>query len=426
MTNFGGYDIAPDMVRLSRVNMYLHGFPNPLIHEYDALTSEERWDERCDVIMANPPFMTPKGGIRPHNRFAVKAKRSEVLFVDYIAEHLNSGGRAGVIVPEGIIFKSQNAYRALRKMLVENYLWAVVSLPAGVFNPYSGVKTSILFLDRNLARRTEDILFVKVQNDGFDLGAQRKPIEKNNLPQALKIIDSHKKTQKVQNEGIALTVSRKRLLESGDMNLSGDRYRETAAIHSKWPMVKLGDVCTSILSGGTPSTKIAEYWEGNIPWITSADIISLKEVKPRKFITEEAIRASATNLIPANNVIVVTRVGLGKLLVNGIDLCISQDSQGLLVNRHIVDPAYLGYILSEKVLQFKTASRGSTIQGVIKSQLIKLEIPLPPLDVQQRIVEELEAERALVESNRKLIEVFEKKIQHKLAEIWGEEKLDDA
>ena len=135
MTNFRGYDIAPDMVRLSRANLYLHGFPNPVIHEYDTLTSEERWDERCDVILANPPFMSPKGGIRPHNRFSIKAKRSEVLFVDYMAEHLNPGGRAGIIVPEGIIFQSQNAYKSLRKMLVENYLWAVVSLPAGVFNP---------------------------------------------------------------------------------------------------------------------------------------------------------------------------------------------------------------------------------------------------------------------------------------------------
>jgi type I restriction enzyme M protein len=186
MTNFRGYDIAPDMVRLARANMYLHGFPNPTTHEYDTLTSEERWDERCDVILANPPFMTPKGGVRPHNRFSIKAKRSEVLFVDYIAEHLNPGGRAGVIVPEGIIFQSQNAYKQLRKILVENHLWSVVSLPAGVFNPYSGVKTSNLFLDKTLARRTDEVLFVKVENDGFDLGAQRRPIDKNDLPGALK------------------------------------------------------------------------------------------------------------------------------------------------------------------------------------------------------------------------------------------------
>ncbi len=241
MTNFRGYDIAPDMVRLARANMYLHGFPNPTIHEYDSLTSEERWDERCDVILANPPFMTPKGGIRPHNKFSIKAKRSEVLFVDYIAEHLNPGGRAGIIVPEGIIFQSQNAYKHLRKMLVESYLWAVVSLPAGVFNPYSGVKTSILFLDRNLAKRRDEVLFVKIENDGFDLGAQRRPTEKNDLPAALKSLHSWH-TGVPSDQPNALAVPRSRLLESPDINLSGDRYRAVEVYTGKWPMKPLGEV----------------------------------------------------------------------------------------------------------------------------------------------------------------------------------------
>src|SRR5450830_672182 len=138
--NFKGYDISPDMVRLSLVNLYLHGFTDPHIYEYDTLTSEEKWNEFADVILANPPFMSPKGGIKPHKRFSIQAKRSEVLFVDYMAEHLTPTGRAGIIVPEGIIFQSQTAYKELRKMLVANSLVAVVSLPAGVFNPYSGVK----------------------------------------------------------------------------------------------------------------------------------------------------------------------------------------------------------------------------------------------------------------------------------------------
>src|SRR4030042_731321 len=133
--------------------MYLHGFNDPHIHEYDTLTSQERWNEYADVILANPPFMSPKGGIKPHNRFSVQSKRSEVLFVDYMAEHLTPGGRAGIIVPEGIIFQSQTAYTQLRRMLVEEYLVAVVSLPAGVFNPYSGVQTSILILAKSLAKK---------------------------------------------------------------------------------------------------------------------------------------------------------------------------------------------------------------------------------------------------------------------------------
>jgi type I restriction enzyme M protein len=189
--NFKGYDISPDMVRLSLVNLYLHGFTNPSVFEYDTLTSEDRWKETADVILANPPFMSPKGGIKPHQRFSIQAKRSEVLFLDYIAEHLNANGRAAIIVPEGIIFQSQTAYVQLRKLLVENSLVAVVSLPAGMFNPYSGVKTSILILDRALAKQSTTVGFFKIENDGFSLGAQRREGGKDDLPQVKAEIETY-------------------------------------------------------------------------------------------------------------------------------------------------------------------------------------------------------------------------------------------
>jgi type I restriction enzyme M protein len=158
-TNFVGYDISPDMVRLSLANMYLHGFATPLIHEYDSLSSEDRWQETFDVILANPPFMTPKGGIRPHKKFGVQANKAEVLFTDYIAEHLNSNGRAGIVVPNGIVATSQTAYKQLRKMLVQDSLIAVISLPAGVFHPYSGVKTSVLILDKRWRKKANTFCF---------------------------------------------------------------------------------------------------------------------------------------------------------------------------------------------------------------------------------------------------------------------------
>jgi len=225
--NIAGYDISPDMVRLSLVNLYLHGFRTPKIFEYDTLTYEERWDDNFDIILANPPFMTPKGGIRPHRRFQVQANRSEVLFVDYIAEHLTINGKAGVIVPEGIIFQSARAYKELRKNLVENWgLYAVVSLPAGVFQPYSGVKTSILLLDRAIAKRTDEILFVKVENDGFDLGAQRRRIDKNDLPDAYDILKRWQKGEKAESK-LALWVKKEKIAENGEYNLTVDRYRET-------------------------------------------------------------------------------------------------------------------------------------------------------------------------------------------------------
>ena len=215
--SFTGYDISPDMVRLSLVNMYLHGFTLPRIYEYDTLTSQDRWNDYADVILANPPFMSPKGGIKPHNRFSVQSKRSEVLFVDYMAEHLKPNGRAAIIVPEGIIFQSQNAYTQLRKMLVEDSLVAVVSLPAGVFNPYSGVKTSILILDKALAKRTPDIAFIKIGNDGFGLGAQRRAIEKNDLPAAAAFLKSYlSSAPKTSIESTAQLVPKEKIAANGD------------------------------------------------------------------------------------------------------------------------------------------------------------------------------------------------------------------
>jgi type I restriction enzyme M protein len=144
------------------------------------------------VILANPPFMSPKGGIRPHKRFSIQSNRSEVLFVDYMVEHLTPTGRAAIIVPEGVIFQSGTAYKSLRKMLVdENYLVGVISLPAGLFNPYSGVKTSILWIDKSLARKTDKIIFAKITADGFDLGAQRRPVKQNDLPDAFRAINQY-------------------------------------------------------------------------------------------------------------------------------------------------------------------------------------------------------------------------------------------
>ena len=251
-TNVRGYDISPDMVRLSLVNLYLHGFANPHIVEYDTLTSEERWNEFADVILANPPFMSPKGGIKPHKRFSIQAKRSEVLFVDYMAEHLTPKGRAAIIVPEGIIFQSQTSYKDLRKMMVENSLVAVVSLPAGCFNPYSGVKTSILILDKAIAKSSDTIAFFKVENDGFGLGAQRRASEKNDLPQVKAELTAylHALRTRASTDAIlsptssAQIVSKDKITANGDYSLSGERYREGGAKANIFPLVKLSDVCT--------------------------------------------------------------------------------------------------------------------------------------------------------------------------------------
>lgn len=202
------------------------------------------------------------------------------------------------------------------------------------------------------------------------------------------------------------------IAKSGDYNLTGDRYREFEH-HKKteWPIVELGKICLQILSGGTPSTKVQEYWHGDIPWITSADILDFKNANPRKYITKKAIKESATNLIPKNNIIVVTRVGLGKLFLNNFDVCISQDSQGLIINKEKAIPEFLIYVLFVKVQHFKQTSRGSTIQGVTKKQLSSLKIPLPPLEIQEKIVAEIDGYQKIIDAARQIVENYKPSIK---------------
>ena len=237
--NLVGYDISPDMTRISLVNMYLHQFANPQIHEYDTLSSEDRWNEYYDVILANPPFFSPTGGIQPHSRFGVQSTRAEVLFVDYIMEHLKPTGRAGIIVPEGIIFQTGTAYKTLRKKLVEDCLVGVISLPAGVFQPYSGVKTSILILDKELNQKSDSIFFAKVENDGFSLGAQRTPIAKNDLPKLTLNIAEYLNNGSCNSLDIK---SKEEISYDGLYSLSFSK-KISISILCDFPLVRLGDLC---------------------------------------------------------------------------------------------------------------------------------------------------------------------------------------
>lgn len=414
--NIVGYDISPDMVRLSLANMYLHGFATPQIHEYDTLSSEDRWQETFDVILANPPFMTPKGGIRPHKKFGVQANKAEVLFTDYIAEHLNSNGRAGIVVPNGIVATSQTAYKQLRKMLVQDSLIAVISLPAGCFNPYSGVKTSVLILDKKLAKKSQHILFLKIENDGFDLGAQRREIDKNDLPLALQTLESYKEclsNEKAFEElpSLATLVERETIINNKDVGLNADRYFENKVRQSNYELVKLGEVIDLIMGQapagdecnkdgiGTPFVKVGQFGEikPNIDeWTT----------KPLKMAKEGDV------------LICVVGATIGKLNL-GIECAIGRSVAAIRPDKTKLEQIYLYHLLKEWTLKLREQSQGSA-QGVIgKDILNEIEIPLPPLEIQKQIVAEIEGYQKDIESLKLEISNKEQRIKDKINEVWG-------
>lgn len=156
-----------------------------------------------------------------------------------------------------------------------------------------------------------------------------------------------------------------------------------------WIRTTVGTIY-NVIGGGTPSTGRPEYWNGDIPWITSADILGLNDIRPRKSITQAGLENSATNLVPAGSLIVVTRVSLGKLALTETPLCFSQDSQALINTSNELNPKYALYFLSKAVEIFKYRNRGTTISGVTKKELRDLEFLLPPLPEQQRIVAKIE------------------------------------
>jgi type I restriction enzyme M protein len=424
MQNVVGYDISPDMVRLSLVNLYLHGFSDPHIYEYDTLSSEERWSDHFDVILANPPFMSPKGGIRPHKKFSISSNRSEVLFVDYIAEHLNPKGKAGIIVPEGVIFQSGTAYKALRKMLVEKYLYAVVSLPAGVFNPYSGVKTSILLMDKQLAKKKDEILFVKIDNDGYGLGAQRNEIKGGQLEQAIKIIREFVSVETVhdlslQNNDLskiscirmAHAVAKKEIGKNGDYNLSGERYRNNSQFkNSKVEIVQLDDVA-KIEYGYTDTAKD----EGDARFIRITDIDEFGQLKMDnpKFI--ELNEACRKYLLKKDDILVArTGATFGKTLIYNEDekaifasflIRINLDKQKVL-------PKYY-WAFAQSDVYWNQANNLMTGGGQPQfngNALKQIKIPLPPLSIQKEIVAEIEGYQKIIDGAKAVVKNYKPKI----------------
>ncbi|HUH17973.1 N-6 DNA methylase [Albibacterium sp.] len=427
--NFVGYDISPDMVRLSLVNLYLHGFNTPNIHEYDTLSSEERWNENFDVILANPPFMSPKGGIRPHKKFTISSNRSEVLFVDYIAEHLNPKGKAGIIVPEGIIFQSGTAYKDLRKMLVENHLYAVVSLPAGVFNPYSGVKTTILLMDKAIAKQRNEILFIKIDNDGFNLGAQRTAVKGSQLEEAIALTHEFVKTGHVSDSLIANSVLKSEITADVIYNLSGERYSTSDLNYSSEDFKKLGDVCDFKRGPFGGSLKKEIFVDEGVAVYEQSHAINNNFNDFRYFITDDKFEQMKGFEVKPNDVLMSCSGTMGKVAI------IPQNAPKGIINQALLKltptekilPEYLKLLMESESFQeaLNKTVMGVAIKNVASVKVLKeLLIPVPEISLQKEIISEVQKKLEDIENLKVQISNKEKDIDNRISRIWNENMVD--
>lgn len=374
MNNLAGYDISPDMVKLALVNMYLHGFPEPKIHEYDSLTSEKRWDETFDVILANPPFMTPNGGIVPHKRFSVQSGKAEALFVDYILEHLNIRGKGGVVIPEGILENYTKDSVKIRKMLIDNGLYAIVSLPIGTFNPYSGnIKTSIVFFDRTVKK--DSILHFQVDHDGFDLGRNRNPINENDLPETKKAIIEFRNNDKRSKSDKIFYLDKNKILNSEGLYLNRVSHQESK-INENYSLIELGRLF-NLEKGTLQSLKNVP---GDYNFITASE--DWKTHNEYSHECEAIIFAMG-----ASGSLGRTHYVNGKFIAS--DLCFiltpNEDYQGK-INLHYYNNYFV--LMREEII--KALARGAAKKAINQRNFKKYKVPFPDYPTQVKIMKQVD------------------------------------
>ena len=234
---FHGYDMDRTMLRIGAMNMMTHGIDNPDIQYRDSLSDQNTDKDKYSLILANPPF---KGSLDAEIVSAdllkvCKTKKTELLFLALFVRALKIGGRCACIVPDGVLFGSSTAHKAIRKEIVENQrLEAVISMPSGVFKPYAGVSTAILIFTKTEHGGTDKVWFYDMQSDGLSLDDKRSPINENDIPDIIarfKNLDDESDRKRTDK---SFMVSKEEIA-TNDYDLSINKYKETEYVAVEYP-----------------------------------------------------------------------------------------------------------------------------------------------------------------------------------------------
>ena len=226
---FYGFDFDYSMLRIASMNMMSHGHQNPNIDYQDSLSEDaSNLKEFCTCVIANPPF---KGSVNEDTIAKniiseVNTKKTELLFLALMIRILKTGGRACVIVPDGVLFGTSNAHKSIRKKLIDNQkLEAVISMPSGVFKPYAGVSTAILIFTKTNSGGTDKVWFYDMQNDGFTLNDNRTPIDENDIPDIIKSFKNRHNEDNTDRKAKHFFVNAEEIRQNS-YDLSINKYKE--------------------------------------------------------------------------------------------------------------------------------------------------------------------------------------------------------
>lgn len=244
---FHGYDIDRTMLRIGAMNMMTHGIDNPQIEYRDSLSDQNTDKDKYSLILANPPF---KGSLDADTVSAdllkvCKTKKTELLFVALFLRMLKQGGRCACIVPDGVLFGASKAHKEIRKKLVEdNMLQAVISMPSGVFKPYAGVSTAVLIFTKTGHGGTDKVWFYDMTADGFSLDDKRTPVEENDIPDIINRFRHLDQEADRKRTDKSFFVDKDEIVENG-YDLSINRYKEIEYVPVEYPPTK--DILAEIM-----------------------------------------------------------------------------------------------------------------------------------------------------------------------------------
>ena len=234
---FHGYDMDRTMLRIGAMNMMTHGVENPFIEYRDSLSDQNPDKDMYSLILANPPF---KGNldadiVSTDLQKVCKTKKTELLFLALFIRMLKIGGRCACIVPDGVLFGSSNAHKAIRKEIVENQrLEAVISMPSGVFKPYAGVSTGILIFTKTGHGGTDNVWFYDMTADGFSLDDKRTEIKDNDIPDIINRFRNLEAEKERKRTDKSFVVSKKEIADN-DYDLSINKYKEVEYVAVEYP-----------------------------------------------------------------------------------------------------------------------------------------------------------------------------------------------
>ena len=234
---FYGYDMDRTMLRIGAMNMMTHGIDNPFIEYRDSLSDQNTDREKYSLVLANPPF---KGSLDAESVSGdllkvCKTKKTELLFLTLFLRILKIGGRCACIVPDGVLFGSSTAHKAIRKEIVENNrLEAVISMPSGVFKPYAGVSTAILIFTKTEHGGTDEVWFYDMTADGFSLDDKRSPVKENDISDIIERFAHLENEKDRKRTEKSFLVSKQEIVDEG-YDLSINKYKKTEYVAVEYP-----------------------------------------------------------------------------------------------------------------------------------------------------------------------------------------------